>query len=276
MPLYHIFILALIQGITEFLPISSSGHLVLAHGFLDGTLEDISWQSQDIVLDVAVHLGTLLSVLIYFRRDVGAMAAGCVRGVVRQDIDDGGRMALFVVIASLPVIAAGFVLHIIGPDWVRSAYMVAWMTLIFGVLLWVADRFFPQDKVVEDMRLSNALWIGAAQILALIPGVSRSGITMTAARFCGFSRAESAKFSLFLAIVAIAGAGTLSGIDLWRMGDVSLGIDALLAAMLAFLSGWAAIAVMMEWLKKSSFLPFVLYRIGLGVTLLVILHMTNL
>lgn len=256
MLLYHIVILALIQGITEFLPISSSAHLVLAHAVFNG--EAAGQWGTDLMMDVAVHVGTLFAVLVYFRKDLCAM---CCKG---RDM----RLPFFAVIASLPVIAAGLVFHLLQPAWARSIEVIAWTTLVFGVLLWWVDKAKPTEKNLGDLTMRDAFWIGLAQVLALVPGVSRSGITMSAARFFGFSRTESAKFSLLLAIIAISGAGALGGIDLVKRGDIALSLDALIAAALAFVSGLAVISLMMRWLARATFTPFAVYRVLLGIALL--------
>ncbi|MGP1397181.1 MAG: undecaprenyl-diphosphate phosphatase [Inquilinaceae bacterium] len=260
MPLFHIFVLALVQGITEFLPISSSAHLVLVP-FITG------WEDQGLIIDVAVHVGTLAAVTIFFWRDIWDMLSGAAR-LATGRMDSGGRLALMVLIGSVPAIAAGMVLHEIGTDFLRNVTIIAWATLIFGILLGLADRLFPSTRRLDQMRYTDALWIGLAQALALIPGTSRSGITMTMARALSLERTEAARFSLLLSIPVILGAGTLAGLDLYRAGDVALGVDALIAGILAFLSAIAAIALLMLWLRHSSFMPFVLYRVVLGLGLL--------
>lgn len=265
MPVYQLLILALIQGITEFLPISSSGHLILAHHFMGG--EGESW-AEDLTMDIAVHVGTLLAVLIYFRRDIFGMIGGLRRGGSPAE----RQKTKFLIVASLPVIAAGYGLHVLQPDWARSLELMAWASIIFGIALWIADRYFPTDRRVEDMCLRDAVWVGLAQALALIPGVSRSGITMTAGRALGFSRVEAARFSLLLAVVAISGAGVLGGIDLYQSGDLRLGVDAVVAAFLSFISAWLVVALMMRWLENFTFTPFVLYRVALGVVLLALYY----
>lgn len=278
MSLYYLAILALVQGLTEFLPVSSSGHLVLVHEAAGGDLSQ-RWH-EDLMLDTAVHVGTLLSVLIYFRHDVLHMLGGVYRvfkprakGVAAGGGDDFGiRLFLYVVLGSLPVIAAGFFLHLYEPSWLRSVKVMAWATIIFGVVLWWVDVRRPLEKGVEALTWRHALWIGLAQVLALIPGTSRSGITMTAARWFGFKRTEAARYSLLLSIVAISGAGTLGGIDLLRSGDLMLTLDVFIAMVLAFVSGLLAIAVMMHWLEKASFAVFGLYRILLGAGLLGLLY----
>lgn len=266
MTLYHIFILALIQGISEFLPVSSSGHLVLVHHMLEGGSADLCWE-QNRTIDVAVHIGTLASVLVYFRKDLCGMLSG-----FRNRHSPGFRLMGFVGIASVPVILAGLTLHMLQPDWLCLLEIMAWTTLLFGIVLWIADRFVPAEKTLGTMTWKQAILIGLAQTLALIPGTSRSGITMTAARFLGFTRVEAARFSLLLAIIAIGGAGTLSTLDLIRSGNAELGLESLLAAVLSFLSGWAAITLMMKWLERATFTPFALYRIALGTALLALIY----
>jgi len=265
MPLFHIVILALVQGITEFLPISSSGHLVLAHALLgsDGYM-------QDMTMDIAVHVGTLGAVLIYFRKDICGMLC-CLCCKTKNSATDK-KMMWHVLLASLPVIAAGFLFHVFQPEWVRSLLLLGMMSVIFGIVLWCADKFKPVDRTLETLNWKGALFVGMAQILSLLPGTSRSGITMTAARWLGFSRTESARFSLLLAVVAISGAGTLGGFDLLQSGDVELGLDALLAALISFVASWVAIIFMMKWLEHSTFTPFVIYRVALGVLILALYY----
>lgn len=256
MPLLHIVILALIQGITEFLPVSSSGHLVLTHKIL-GTQ---GWD-QDLTMDIAVHIGTLFAVLFFFRRDIAALLRA-------KNI----KVPANIIIASLPVIVAGYVINGAAPEWLRTIPVIGWGFVVFGVVLWVADRFFPQEKAMENLSMRQAFFIGLAQALALIPGISRSGITMTAGRFLSLNRTESARFSLFLAIVAISGAGALGGIDLLHSGNVTLGLDALIAAFISFASSFLAIALMMRWLTRATFTPFVIYRIIFGAVLLALFY----
>ena len=215
---YYILLYALIQGVTEFLPISSSGHLILAHEWVDGqsgveALNDPSkkW-AEDAVIDIAVHVGTLFSVLLYFWRDFFGIARGVLlsigsfvtpKSARNTDVEaaQGLRMACLIILASMPVIIAGYLLHEWQPEWLRSPKTVAWTTLIFAYVLWLADRFRPAELVIEKLTVKSALLIGCAQVLALIPGTSRSGITMTAARALGFTRDAAARFSLFLAVV---------------------------------------------------------------------------
>lgn len=264
MPLTHLIILALIQGITEFLPISSSGHLVLAHHYLGVT-------AHDVMMDVAVHLGTLLAVFIYFYKDVLTILTGAF-DFLRARKTDKRRLFLCFVIGSLPVIAAGLVIHMFWPTVFRSLEIMAWATIGFAILLWIADRKSPQMRETKDITYKDALWIGIGQILALIPGTSRSGITMTLGRFVGLTRESAARFSLLLAIAAISGAGVLNGIDLYHSRNLALSYDLLMAAGMAFLSALIAIAAMMAWLRKASFTPFIIYRLILGAGLLILIY----
>ncbi len=273
MPLLHILILALVQGITEFLPVSSSGHLVLTWQAFDiaGWQLPEDTEAQRLVLDIAVHLGTLFAVLVYFRGDVGEMVAGAVK-LTKGRLDPGGRMVLYLVVATLPLVAAGFLMKDLITTSLRDPAVIAWATIGFGLLLYAGDRIGLTVKRLEHMGFASVVVIGLAQVLALIPGTSRSGITMTAARFCGFERTEAARFSLLLAVPAILGAATLAGYDLYRMQDLRLGLEAALAAAFAFATALAAIAVMMRWLKKASFTPFVVYRVLLGGILLYLIY----
>ncbi|NCC22081.1 MAG: undecaprenyl-diphosphate phosphatase [Alphaproteobacteria bacterium] len=267
MYLYHIVILALVQGISEFLPISSSAHLILAHGAMDDPANADPWGAE-LTMDVAVHVGTLLSVLLYFRKDIADMLGGTLATIRTRKPNEGLELGVNMVIASAPVIIVGLWLATVEPDWLRSIAVIGWTTLIFGIVLGVADKFFPVTKKLEDLTFGGAFLIGLAQAIALVPGVSRSGITMTAGRFLGYNRADAARFSLLLSIIAISGAGALQGLELVSSGDLKLGLNVLIAAILAFLSGWAAITLMMRWLSKATFTPFVIYRVALGLLLL--------
>ncbi len=270
MPLLHITILALVQGITEFLPVSSSGHLVLVWE----TFDRLGWQvaeqaaSDRLILDIAVHVGTLLAVCLYFWRDVVDMLVGVAKLVVGR-WTPGARLALYVVVGTVPLIIAGFFLKDAVTALLRDVRIVAWTTIGFGILLYVGDRTGMTVRRIEHMTIGSVLVIGLAQVLALVPGTSRSGITMTAARFLGFERPEAARFSMLLAIPAILGAGTLAGLDVYQTGNLRLGIDALVAAAISFLFALVAIALMIRWLRSASFTPFVVYRLLLGGALLI-------
>ena len=270
MPLLHVFVLAIVQGITEFLPISSSGHLVLVWEIFD----QLGWQvpeqtpSDRLVVDVAVHVGTLLAVGLYFWRDLAEIGLGLVRLFVGQ-VTPGARLAFHVALGSIPLITVGYFFKDTVTLYLRDIQIVAWTTIGFGALLLAADRIGLTVRRVEHLRAWGAVFVGLVQVLALIPGTSRSGITMTAARFIGFERPEAARFSLLLAIPAILGAGTLAGLDLRQSGNSQLGIDAVFAAGIAFVVAYVTIVLMIRWLRHAGFTPFVLYRFVLGAALLV-------
>ena len=264
MTLLQLFVLAAVQGVTEFLPISSSGHLILVPAVT-------GWPDQTLLIDTAVHVGTLGAVVVYFWRDLASLVGGLGRGLTgRGPGDPAFRLFGLLILASLPVIAAGGVLTLTGwPSVLRDAQVVAWSTLVFGVVLLIADRLFLTVRRLEQMKVSGALLIGLAQVLALVPGTSRSGITMTAARMLGFERLDAARFSMLLSIPAIAGAGVPTGVDLYQAGDARLTLDAAIAAALAFGFAIVAIAVLMAWLKRATFTPFAVYRLILGGGLLI-------
>lgn len=248
------------QGVTEFLPISSSAHLILVPAVT-------GWPDQGPIIDVAVHVGTLAAVALYFGRDLWAMASGLVQAAKGRR-DPMARLAGMLAAGTVPVVIAGFLVDRYAPGALRSVTVIAWATFGFGLLLWLGDRLGMTVRRIEHLRLGDALIIGLAQVLALIPGTSRSGITVTAARFLGFERPESARFSLLLSIPVIVGAGSLKGWDLYQAGDAQLTADAIVAAALAFVAALVAIAAMMAWLRRASFAPFVVYRLALGGFLL--------
>lgn len=269
MPLLHIVILAVVQGITEFLPISSSGHLVLAWEAFDAVGMTAIQQAKNdrLTLDIAVHVGTLAAVCAYAWRDLGQMAGGVGRLAVGR-WTPGARLAALLVVGSLPLVIVGVLFKDAVTSHLRDIEVVAWATIGFGVVLYVADRSTLTLRRVEHMTFAAGFVIGLAQILALIPGTSRSGITMTAGRFLGFERVEAARFSLLLAIPAIIGAGSLAGYDLYQSDNVTLGHEAMVGAALAFVVALVSIMLMIGWLRRASFTPFVVYRILLGIALL--------
>ncbi|GIX17943.1 MAG: undecaprenyl-diphosphatase [Rhodothalassiaceae bacterium] len=271
MPFWHLVLLALVQGITEFLPISSSAHLILLPRLLN-------WQDQGVLIDVAAHVGTLIAVIGYFRTEVARMLLAALgilgSGAARRRLEDAGGFApardllLALVIGTLPVVVFGFVFMKTGlEDALRRVDVIAATSIGFGILLWAADRFCRPRLTLESLTWTHAALIGLAQALALIPGTSRSGITMTAARALGFTRREAARFSMLLAIPTIVAAGTLGAIELAEEGPDAPWGDALLVAALSCVVAYAAIAALMRWLARHDFAPFVVYRILLGIAL---------
>lgn len=262
MDLLPLLVLSIIQGVTEFLPISSSGHLILFPS-LTGQ------EDQGLTIDVAVHVGTLAAVMLYFRADVALVARGLLKLVRGDRAAPEARLALLLAAATVPVVVAGLVLALSGAaEALRSITVIAWATILWGVALWVADRFPPQRMRFEDWGWRDAAVMGLAQACALIPGTSRSGVTMTAARALGYARVDAARLSMLMSMPTIAAAGLVIGADLARSGDAALGADAALAAALAFVSALAALWGLMRMLQRFSMTPFVVYRLILGAVLL--------
>ncbi|HXV23523.1 MAG TPA: undecaprenyl-diphosphate phosphatase [Alphaproteobacteria bacterium] len=261
MSVLQIVVLSVVQGLTEFLPISSSGHLVLVP-HLTG------WPDQGLAIDVAVHVGTLAAVVIYFWRDV----LDLLRGFLRLFIGDAtreGRLALYILAATIPALAIGFGLEQLAGGTPRRIEVVAWAMIGFAFVLWISDRIGLRVKRLEHMTLGQALVVGLAQPIAFIPGTSRSGITMVAARLMGYERDQAARFSFLLSIPAILAAGLYEGLKLVQSGNADALSGAGLALVFSMLTGLGAIAFLMRWLRRSSFAPFVIYRLILGLGLLV-------
>ncbi|MFO1127346.1 MAG: undecaprenyl-diphosphate phosphatase [Rhodospirillales bacterium] len=260
MSLTQIVVLAVVQGITEFLPISSSGHLILVPVLM-------GWPDQGLALDVANHVGSLSAVIVYFWRDVRDMALGFF-ALLRGHVTPGTKLMLLLIIGTIPAVIFGLVIKHFFPDGIRSITVIGVQTIVFAVILYIADRVSASNRGVADLRIRDALYMGAAQCLALIPGTSRSGVTMTCGRFLGLERREAARFSFLLAIPAISGAGVLEGKEMLETADASMLHDAALIAGFSFLSSFAAIWFLMAWLRRSAFTPFVVYRLILGVAVL--------
>jgi len=262
MPLFHLVLVAVIQGITEFLPISSSGHLIL--------LPNLSgMHDQGLVIDVAVHVGTLLAVMLYFWRDVAGLVAGMAR--LAQGRVDGPQafLALCLVVATIPVAIAGGLIKLTGVDAaMRSTALIGWTMLGFGIVLWWFDQKGPVMRRAEEWTLRHALVMGLWQVLALIPGTSRSGITITGARALGYTRADGARLAMLMSIPTIIMAGLLLSLDMAAAG-AGVMRDAGIAAAFAFVSALAALHVMMRLARVVSFTPYVIYRVLLGAGLLI-------
>ncbi len=268
MTLLQIFVLAIVQGITEFLPISSSGHLILVP-------ELTNWPDQGIMMDIGVHVGTLLAVILYFRKDVWRMfhAFGQML-LLREEFNEKERhLMLAVLISTVPIVIFGDIASNFGlTDLWRSIEVVGWASIIFGILLYYFDTKSPIILSISNLRFGHALIIGLAQVLALIPGTSRSGITMTAARGLGFKRVDAARFSMLLSIPTIIAAAAFEITHLNKAEHIISMSDLLWGASLSFISALIAISLMMKWLQRASMTPFVLYRIILGIGLLYLVY----
>ncbi|MBV2358989.1 undecaprenyl-diphosphate phosphatase [Thalassococcus sp. CAU 1522] len=266
MTLTHLLLVALVQGITEFLPVSSSGHLILLPN-LTGL------QDQGQVIDVAVHVGTLGAVVLYFWSDVKIALHGTTR-LIRGKVDTASAfLALCLLVATIPVILFGLALKLTGwDDALRSIAVIGWTMLGFGLVLYWADRFGKQVKTAENWSLRDALVMGLWQAVALIPGTSRSGITITAARHLGYARHDAARLAMLMSIPTIVASGALLGVEVIATADAQAARDGAIAAAMAFAAAFAALALMMRLLRSVSFTPYVIYRVILGVILLVIAY----
>ena len=262
MPLFQLILLAVIQGVTEFLPISSSGHLILLP-----QLTSLADQGQ--ALDVSVHLGTLGAVILYFWRDVSEAVAGLPRLVTGRLDTPGARLAFLLIVATIPAIVIGFILKVTGlEEMMRSAFLIGWAMLIFGIVLWWADQKGPEVKEARDWTLREAWLLGLWQAVALIPGTSRSGITITGARFMGYQRKDAAKISMLMSIPVILASAALLGAEVIVDGDIGALRDVGIATALAFVSALLALVLMMRLLRTVSFTPYVIYRVVLGFGLI--------
>ena len=274
MSLLQLFIIAIVQGLTEWLPISSSGHVLLAANYF--TLEG----RDELLINAVSNLGTLAAMLIYFRKDVAAATLGGFEligaGFNSAPLSRGAKLALCIIAATPFAVIAAVSFEVLMPESVqaqlRSIWTVAGATIGFGLLLWWADVAGGKDRTEADMTIGHAALIGATQaIAALIPGTSRSGITMTAARALGYERTEAARFSMLIGAPILAAAGLYGAyglVDAETAGSVVSLQDGLIVALIAFVSGIASIHVLMTLLKRMSFLPFVIYRLLLGFGLL--------
>ena len=266
MSLLQLFIIAVVQGLTEFLPVSSSGHLILIPsltGFAD----------QGQVIDVAVHLGTLFAVVLYFWSDVRIGLAGVPRMLTGRVDTPGAKLAFLLAIATIPVVLFGLVLKLTGlSDAMRSITVIGWTMLGFGLVLYIADQRGAEVKREGDWSLRDAVIMGLWQALALIPGTSRSGATISGARALGYTREDGAKLAMLMSIPTIFASGVLLGGEVVATADMAAARDGAIAAVFAFASALLALSLMMRLLKSVSFTPYVIYRIALGAVLLVIAY----
>jgi len=266
MSLWHLLLVAVIQGLTEFLPVSSSGHLILLPN-----LTGLADQGQ--VIDVAVHVGTLGAVILYFKTDVAEAVAGLPRLLAGRIDTPGSRLAFLLGIATVPVVIFGLVLKLTGlDDAMRSTAVIGWTMLLFGLVLYWTDQRGAQVKQVGDWSLRDAIVMGLWQAIALIPGTSRSGATISGARALGYTREDGARIAMLMSIPTIIASGVLLGAEVVASADIAAARDGAIAAVFAFVSALLALSLMMRLLKSVSFTPYVIYRVILGVVLLAVAY----
>ncbi|MCF4010402.1 undecaprenyl-diphosphate phosphatase [Rheinheimera sp. UJ63] len=262
----EVIILSLIQGLTEFLPISSSAHLILPSAVL-------GWQDQGIAFDVAVHVGTLLAVMLYFRQDIGNLTVGWVKSLGGNHSTDS-KLAWWVILATIPAALAGLLAADLIETFLRSPWVIAITTIVFGLALWWADVTAKQHIPMNALTLKQTLFIGFAQAIALIPGTSRSGITMTAAMLIGLDKVSAARFSFLLSIPIIVLSGGYQASKLlsepaeYDVGGILLGV------LLSFISATICIHFFLKIISRMGMLPFVIYRMLLGIGLMAFLSLS--
>ncbi|MGC9461051.1 undecaprenyl-diphosphate phosphatase [Vibrio genomosp. F10] len=251
------FVLALIQGLTEFLPISSSAHLILPSAVL-------GWEDQGLAFDVAVHVGTLAAVIIYFRKEVISLLSAFLGSIFKGERSKESKLAWMIILATIPACLFGLFMKDLIEIYLRSAWVIATTTIVFGLLLWYVDKnaTLVDDEYQADWKKS--LFIGVSQALAMIPGTSRSGATITAAMYLGFTREAAARFSFLMSIPIILLAGGYLGLKLISSGEpVHLGV-LMTGIVTSFVSAYICIHLFLKLISRMGMTPFVIYRLILG------------
>jgi len=249
----EILILSAIQGISEFLPISSSAHLILISNFYD-------FKTSSLLIDISLHLGSLFAIMFYFKKDL-------------FDLKNNKRLLGLIIVGSIPLMIFGYILH--SSDliyFVRNVEIIAWTTLFFGFILYFSDQSKTEKNISKNLNLKSIIFIGIFQILALIPGVSRAGITITAARFLNFNRVDSSKISFLLSIPALIGASSLGITDALKE-TLEISYLSIIAIVLSFLFSFITVKYFLKYVNNFSLNIFVIYRVFLGIILLLIIYL---
>ena len=250
----EILILSIVQGVSEFLPISSMAHLVLISKYY-------VFVNQNLLIDICLHLGSLLAVIIYFRNDLFSFVKN-------------KNFLLKILVGTIPIIPVGYIFYQTGIiNHLRNLEVIGWTSLIFGILLYLSDKTKNKKKISQDFSTKSAIFIGLFQVLALIPGVSRSGITITSGRLLGFERFEAAKISFFLSIPALSAASILGIYNIYKEGSSELNFLAIIAVIFSFIFSYLTIAIFLNFIKKFSLKVFVIYRIIISIIILTIVYL---
>jgi len=250
----EILILSAIQGISEFLPVSSAAHLVLVSKYYD-------FVNQSLLIDICLHLGSLLAIIFYFRKDLF--------NIIRNK-----NFFIKIIIATVPIIPVGYMLYQTGLiKQLRNLEVLAWMTFIFGILLYLADKTKITKKIDKEFTNKSAIFIGLFQVLSLIPGVSRSGITLSAGRFLGFNRVDAAKISFFLSIPTLLAASALGIYNIYKEDSPELNFLAVIAVIFSFIFSYITIALFFQFIKKFTLNLFIIYRIILSLIIFAIIYL---
>ena len=249
----EILILSAIQGISEFLPISSSAHLILISNFYD-------FKTSSLLIDISLHLGSLFAIMFYFKKDL-------------FDLKNNKRLLGLIIVGSIPLMIFGYILHSSNLIYfVRNVEIIAWTTLFFGFILYFSDQSKTKKNLSKNLNLKSIIFIGIFQILALIPGVSRAGITITAARFLNFNRVDSTKISFLLSIPALIGASSLGITDAFKE-TLEISYLSIIAIVLSFLFSFITVKYFLKYVNNFSLNIFVIYRVFLGIILLLIIYL---
>ena len=250
----EILILSAIQGISEFIPISSIAHLVLVSKYY-------AFTNQNLLIDICLHLGSLLAIIIYFRNDL-------------FNFIKNKNFLIRILIGTLPIVPVGYIFYQTGIiDQIRNLEVIGWMSLIFGILLYISDKTKIEKKIETEFSNRSAIIIGLFQVLALIPGVSRAGITITSGRLLGFNRFDSAKISFFLSIPALTAASLLGIYNIYKEGSAELNFLAIIAVIFSFIFSYITIVIFLNFIKRFSLKIFVIYRIALSIFILAIVYL---
>ena len=250
----EILILGAIQGISEFLPVSSAAHLVLFSKYYE-------FNNQNLLIDISLHLGSLIAIIFYFRKDL-------------FNFVQNKSFLIKILLGTIPIIPVGYILYQTGLiNHLRSLEVIGWMSLIFGILLYISDKFKITKKIDTEFTNSSAIIIGLFQVLALIPGVSRSGITITSGRLLGFSRFDSAKISFFLSIPTLGAASFLGIYNIYKEGSTELNFLAIIAVIFSFIFSYFTISIFLNFIKKFSLNIFIIYRILLSLFILAVVYL---
>ncbi|MEI7542032.1 MAG: undecaprenyl-diphosphate phosphatase [bacterium] len=263
----HAIVMGIIQGLTEFLPVSSSAHLALYPKIFGVNSELL----KSVAYDVALHGGTLAALLIFFRKKIIKLVFAFFQGISsaknRQESDF--KISIYIIAGTIPAVVVGYLFGDIIESTFRAPIYMAGMLIVFGLVLMLADKFGKKQKDMQNIKLIDALMIGTAQVFALIPGISRSGITITAGLFAGYKRQDAAEFSFLLSIPVVLGAFVMQAKKFMKEGPVDNMVLIILGFAAAFISGILAIKFLLDFVSKKTFTPFVIYRLILGGVILV-------
>ncbi len=249
----EILILSAIQGISEFLPISSSAHLILISNFYD-------FKTSSLLIDISLHLGSLFAIMFYFKKDL-------------LDLKNNKKLLGLIIVGSIPLMIFGYILHSSNLIYfVRNVEIIAWTTLFFSFILYFSDQSKIEKNISKNLNLKSIIFIGIFQILALIPGVSRAGITITAGRFLNFNRVDSTKISFLLSIPALIGASSLGITDAFKE-TLEISYLSIIAIVLSFLFSFITVKYFLKYVNNFSLNIFVIYRVFLGIILLLIIYL---